>query len=589
MTQPSAANPTFAYERGVEVPMRDGTRLNAVMYRPTEGTASTLLVRTPYGVSSAFVGMAGNGAGFPNATSFVDAGFAVIWVEARGTFGSEGTFRPKVHESQDGYDTIEWIVAQPWSDGRVAMYGPSYLGITQWAAAIAGHPSLKAIAPMQTAMESYKALSYHPGGALSLSAVTSWHALMYLNDEVREITRGNGDMERISALIAGLTDQLALNDGTPLADHPLFAGRGWLDEVLEHPDYDVYWDAQDFSPALSRVTVPVLAVAGWFDPFIGQQLRDFENFQKSAGSAEAVAGSRLIVGPWDHDPALSGHFRDHDFGLFASAGAADLTGEHIRHFQRWLGPDTPSSPLPSPSRVKLFVMGVDEWRDFDDWPIPEAQPVPYYLASGTEPGARHGKLSTLPAESEHRYEYSYDPADPVPTTGGAQIPTLWGFSGPADQRPLDSRPDVLSFQTAPLDHDTEVIGHISATLFVQSDALDTDFTAKLIDVHPDGKALGLCDGILRMRYRTSPRTPELTQPGEVYEISIDMAATADVFRVGHRIRVDISSSNFPRFDRNTNTGGLISRESIDDAVVAHNAVLTGPQHPSRIILPVLRG
>ncbi|MEU4226997.1 CocE/NonD family hydrolase [Nonomuraea sp. NPDC026600] len=582
------AQPTFAYERGVEVPMRDGIRLNAVVYRPAEGTAPTLLVRTPYGVSSAFVGMAGNGAGFPNATSFVDAGFAVIWVETRGTFGSEGIFRPKLDEPQDGYDTIESIVAQPWSDGRVAMYGPSYLGMTQWAAAIADHPALKAIAPMQTAMDVH-ALWHHPGGALSLSAVTTWHALMYLNNEVREMIRGNGDMERISALSAGLADQLSLNDHTPLADHPLLAGRGWLDEILEHPDYDAFWDAQDFSAALSKVTVPVLAVGGWFDLFIGQQLRDFQNYQKSAGSAEAVAGSRLIVGPWDHNPTLAGHFRDHDFGLFASAGAIDLTGEHIRHFQRWLGPQPPAPQMPSPSRVKLFVMGVDEWRDFDNWPVPNAHPVSYYLAPPTEPGARSGKLTAHPAESEHHYEYSYDPADPVPTTGGSQIPTLWGFSGPADQRPLDSRPDILSFETAPLDRDTDVIGFISATLFVQSNAPDTDFTAKLIDVHPDGKALGLCDGIVRMRYRDSLRTPEPMESGEVYEVSVDMAVTANVFRAGHRIRVDISSSNFPRFDRNTNTGGRISGESIEDAVIAHNAVLAGPRHPSRIILPIVHG
>lgn len=590
----SAKTPrTFMYERQVTVPMRDGTRLHAIVFHPSTGTAPALLVRTPYGAASPQTGMAGTGAAVPHATALVDAGFAVVWVEARGTFGSEGEFTPQADDTRDGYDAIDWIVAQPWSNGTVGMYGASYLGIAQWAAAAGGHPALAAIAPLQATMRCYEGLWYHPGGALSLSAVTTWHALMSLNDELRALGRGGGDMARVMALSAALADVLSLSDHTPVAEHPLLAGLGSFDEFVARPDHGAFWDARDFSQDIAEMSPPALLTAGWYDLFIAQQLRDFESYRASAGSAEAREGSRLIVGPWDHEPTLTGRFSDHDFGIRASAFATDLTGEHIRHFRRWLTPDDAAPQVP-PSRVRLFVMGVDEWRDFAEWPPPDARPVEFFLAAdgddsdtGDESGLRSGTLSTSPPASVRAWEYTYVPSDPVPTTGGAQIPPAWGFTGPTDQRALDGRTDIVSFRTEPLSADTAVIGYVRATLFVRSDALDTDFTAKLIDVHPDGRAAVLCDGILRMRYRTSLRHPQLMEPGRVYEVDIDMAATANVFRQGHRVRLDVSSSNFPRFDRNTNTGGIISQESIDKAVVARNAVLTGPQHPSRLVLGVV--
>ena len=589
----SAKTPrAFVYEHPVTVLMRDGTRLGAIVFRPVTGTAPALLVRTPYGASSPQTGLAGTGAAVPHATALVDAGFAVVWVEARGTFGSEGEFTPQVDDVRDGYDAIDWLVAQPWSNGRVGMYGASYLGMTQWAAAACGHPALAAIAPLQATMRWYEGLWYHPGGALSLSAVTTWHALMSLNDEVRALGRGGGDLARVMTLGAALADALSLSDHTPVAGHPLLAGHGSFDEFVARPDHGAFWEARDFSPAVPEMTPPALLTAGWYDLFIGQQLRDFEAYRSSAGSAEARGGSRLIVGPWDHEPTLTGHFSDHAFGVRASAFAADLTGEHIRHFRRWLTPGDAASQVP-PCRVKLFVMGVDEWREFEEWPPPEARSVEFFLGADAEDadsaggGLRSGALSADPPVSARTWEYTYVPSNPVPTTGGAQIPAAWGFTGPTDQRALDDRTDIVSFQTEPLAADTTVVGYVRATLFVRSDALDTDFTAKLIDVHPDGRAALLCDGILRMRYRTSLREPRLMLPGGTYEVGIDMAATANVFRQGHRIRLDVSSSNFPRFDRNTNTGGIISQESIDKAVAARNTVLTGPEHPSRLVLGVV--
>lgn len=567
------------YENQIRVPLRDGVTMNATLFRPAEGRAPTLVVRTPYGIDTPRTGMPGNGAGVPNPTPFVDLGFAVLWVEARGTFSSEGSFRPVVDERDDGVDTIDWVIAQPWSDGTVGTYGASYLGIAQWSIAASGHPAVKAIAPMFTSMDPYDAVWRHPGGALSLSAVTSWNALMTLNDTIRDMRHG-GSPADLAEIIEALRRPEMLTDAMPIAEAPVLAGRRSFDDAVSHTDFDEFWDRHDQRRDVGRMRTPALSIAGWYDVFMVRQLRDFELLQSQAATAEAREQSRLIVGPWDHDPDLTGRYSDHDFGPMANAAASDLMGEHLRHFSRWLR-DTP--PPPGWMPVKLFVMGIDEWQEFSAWPPAGTRQTPLHLSAGRVP--RSGSLATLPPESGSAASLIYDPRDPVPTTGGAQIPASWRFTGPTDQRALDSREDILTFRSDPLRSDLEVIGYISAVLFVRSDAPDTDFTAKLIDEHPDGTARVLCDGIVRLRYRESTRRQSAAAPGEVHEVTIDVAATANVFRAGHRIRLDVSSSNFPRFDRNTNTGGVIHAETLDDTRPARNEVLTGREWPSRLLLP----
>ncbi|NHP13809.1 CocE/NonD family hydrolase [Rhodococcus sp. IC4_135] len=565
------------YNSGVEIPMRDGVTLAALVFQPLEGNAPTLLLRTPYGLAS-------HGAGPTEVLPFVDAGYAVVWVESRGTFKSEGEFRPKTNEPEDGYDTVEWIISQPWSDGQVGTYGPSYCGMTQWATASTGHPALKASVVKETAMNWYRGLWYHPGGALSQSFSTFWPTAMNASNERRKLAAGRGSLDRVLDLGGGLLNGrgLSLNDHTPISTHPLLPLEQWMSEILDHPDYDEFWKEQDFTTSVPEMTQPVLSIAGWYDIFIVEQLRDFERFRREAGSEEARTGSRLVVGPWIHELDYSSEFPDRDFGAIGAAAACDLTGAHLQHFNRWLRPGV-DAPAPSPAPVRLFVMGIDQWRDEQDWPLPDTTYVDYFL-SGDAPNGRGELLLGGPgAASESRYRY--DPRDPVPTAGGPSMPARFGFNGPVDQKEVASRPDVLCFTGPALDEDTEVTGYVKATLFVTSDAVDTDFTAKLVDVFPDGKAINLCDGILRARYRNGLDRPEHLVPGAVYEVEIDVAATSNVFRAGHRIRVDISSSNFPHYDRNTNTGGFVSRESIDDAVVAHNTILTGPDHPSRLVLP----
>ncbi|MGQ4383772.1 CocE/NonD family hydrolase [Streptomyces sp. SAS_270] len=561
------------YEKST-IAMRDGTALSAIVFRPSSGQAPALLIRTPYGITAS--PWAGNGGAIPSLVAFLDAGYAVVWVECRGTHGSEGEFVPLVDETDDGFDTLEWIVGQPWSNGAVGMYGPSYSGMTQWAAAGSGHPALKAIVPMMSAMNWYRGTTYSRGGAYSPTIASGWAAMMEAADEVRSMRRGQGDPAKLAELSSLVVDGSAVAEAAPLASHPALGRVLWFQEFVTHPSMDGFWEARDLSLRIHRMTAPALMIGGWYDFFLAELLSDFRRFQHEAATDDARQGSRLLIGPWDHfDLQMNAHFPDRDFGLGGSGQAADITGEHLAHFDRWLTSEPARAQQPAP-RVRIFVMGTDEWREADAWPFPGTRDAAYYLDDGL--------LTPLSPAQDIRHSYVYDPRDPV---RHGDLSRLSAPYQPSDHAGDEERPDVLSFATAPLAHPVEVIGHVSATLFVSTDARDTDFTARLIDVHPDGRAIGLCDGIVRLRYRKSLAMPEPVVPGTVYEVTIDMAATANVFLPGHRIRVDISSSNFPRYDRNTNTGGDIATESLDDAVAATNTLRIGPEYPSRVILPIV--
>ena len=331
-----------------------------------------------------------------------------------------------------------------------------------------------------------------------------------------------------------------------------------------------------------QVTVPALHIGGWFDIFIANTARSFTELRARSGAAE---GQRLIIGPWDHLNS-TGVYPDRQFGMTADAITQDLTGHHLRFFDRWLrGKTTQEAP------VQIFVMGIDQWRDEPAWPLPDTSYVRYYLhGSGrANTSAGDGRLSTDAPGQTAVDTYLYDPLRPVPSLGGRMmLPSTANAAGPVDQRPVESRDDVLCFTTEVLTEPVEVTGPVSLTLYVSSTAPDTDFTGKLVDVFPDGRAIFLTDGILRARYRNSLAEPEPLTPGEPCQISLDLSVTSNVFLPGHRIRLEVSSSNFPRFDRNTNTGGVIADESADQAAVAVNRVLHGPEYPSQLTLPVIR-
>ncbi|MEU9918776.1 CocE/NonD family hydrolase [Streptomyces sp. NPDC051001] len=572
------------YDIDVRVPMRDGVALAANVWHPTEGPAPTLLVRMPYGKDVFRLGQGGTMLEF---LAFLEAGYALVVQDCRGTHRSEGEYVPHMADRADGEDTVAWIADQPWSDGTVGMYGASYLGMTQWATAVTGAPALRAIAPTHTSIDNYEAPWYSAGGALSLSLVTWWNAMMYAADVQRSQAPGEGTLAQVKELSQAFWFPESLNDVLPTAELPLLAAHGkWWDDWMAHPSHDGYWDAIELTPELENVTVPALNIGGWYDLFIGQTLRAYTTARQKAGSAQARDGQRLIIGPWDHTYATC-IYPDRSFGPPATPEVMGLTGLHVKFFDRWLRGDT--TALDGVAPVKLFVMGIDQWRDEQEWPLPDTRWTDFHLTSAGHANTADGDgaLTTGPPNGTGHDTYLYDPRRPVPTAGGACLPMTPGFGGPVDQRTVAGREDVLCFTGPVLEEAVEVTGAVSLTLFVSSSAVDTDFTAKLVDVFPDGKAINLCDGILRTRYRGGLATEQLMEPGTVYEITIDMTATSNVFLPGHRIRVDVSSSNFPRYDRNTNTGGIIARETEEQMIPAVNHIHHGPNQPSRLVLPII--
>ncbi|UZW54355.1 CocE/NonD family hydrolase [Sphingobium sp. JS3065] len=571
------------FEDNVKILMRDGVGLATNVWRPEGGErVPALLLRSPYGKEEVAHGLA------PNVFALVRAGYAVVMQDVRGTFNSDAEFVPHVHDVDDGEDTIRWLAEQPWCDGSVGMWGGSYLGLVQWQAAATGTPALKAIVPVVTSADLYRAPWYSPGGALSLHSLITWSVAMAMNAAVRKLSQGEGEPADVQQLAAMLQNIDRIMWETPVADKPLVTKYiPWLNEMLAHPSRDEFWTSQSAVDKAQQIKTPALSISGWYDLFVTQQLADYVTMQERAGSEGARNGQRLIVGPWSHSQTVgcNGVFPDRDFGAAASAMAAQLTPAHLAFFDRWL--KGREDALDGSSPVRLFVMGVDQWRDEQSWPLHDTKFVDYHLdgvgAANTANG--NGLLTVDPATRDEADHYLYDPRRPVPSVGGNTL--AFGFNGPVDQSAVEARDDVLCFSSAVLDRPLEVTGPISLKLFVSSSAVDTDFTAKLVDVFPDGRVIPLCEGILRMRYRKSLAEPVTMSPGEVFEITIDVGVTSNVFLPGHRLRLEVSSSNFPRYDRNSNTGGNISAEREADMVVAVNRIHRGPTCPSRLILPII--
>ena len=570
------------YERNVPMKTRDGVILYADVWRPMDGQAPTLLMRTPYSKEHALMG-GGLNSPLPSLIALLNAGYAVVWQDARGTYTSEGLFTPKVNEIEDGQDAAAWILEQGWSDGTIGMYGASYMGMTQWALATTDTPGLGAVAPTVAALNWYTGLWYSQGGALSLSLVMWWNSMMYAAEEQRSLQSGEtSDPSALMRLGAAVMDPMSLNDATPVADLPVHGKGRWFDDWLAHPDHDEYWAAQDWSGSAGSVTVPSLNIAGWYDLYVAESVADYVRVRTEGGSPRAREESRLVVGPWDHTN-LTGQYPDRYFGLMA---AGDLSETHVAFYDQTLRGRAPETPAP---RVRLFVMGIDQWRDEEDFPLPDTQYVDYHLHSdgSANTSKGDGTLTREVPSGEGSDGFRYDPRDPVPTAGGALLPSLPGLVGPVDQSVVDGRDDVLCYTSPVLTEPVEVTGFVELKAFVSSSAVDTDITAKLVDVFPDGRAINLCDGILRLRYRNGLSQHELMEPGEVYEVTVPMSVTSNVFLPGHRIRLDISSSNFPHYDRNSNTGGVISSEALEDMVVADNTVHHGGARPSRLVLPII--
>ncbi len=567
-------------EKDVAVPMRDGVNLATDIYRPDrEGLFPVILVRTPYNKNDPLL---------TNVIMFdpvraAAAGYAVCVQDVRGRYASEGKFRPIHQEVDDGYDAVEWAAAQPWSSGRVGMAGASYVGATQWLAAIAAPPHLAALAPNITASDYHEGWFYQ-GGAFEWGFVVSWAVNFLALDTL--LKERPGDEAALSRLLAAADRLDEACWHLPLKDFPPLAGVDYFQEWLAHPLYDDYWRRVSIEAHYGRVKAAALNIGGWYDIFLYGSVRNFLGL-RSRGGSEAARKSRLIVGPWAHVTRallfMGNLVGEVNFGLQAASQVIDLTGIQLRWFDYWLKGIENGVDREPP--VRLFVMGKNVWEDFEDFPPPGAKELRLYLHSG---GRANGLLGdgVLSAEApgeEPADRFVYDPENPVPTRGGGLCCSdVYLPGGAYDQREVEARPDVLVYTSAPLERDLEVIGPVKVRLFVASSAPDTDFTAKLVDVYPDGRAINVTDGILRLRYRNGKERAELVEPGRVYEVEVDLWYTAHVFRAGHRVRLEVSSSNFPRFDRNLNTGGPIGAEA--EGQVAVQRVFHDRTKPSALIL-----
>ena len=535
----------------VWVPMRDGVRLSANLFRPAGGGRyPTILLRTPYGKGRAVT---------PNYQAFVERGYAVVVEDVRGRYASGGTFRPLEQEPQDGEDTLNWIARQAWSDGKIGMMGGSYLGIVQWKAALLNNPHLKAIFPVVAGCDDYRDRFYSPGGAMKLGGRLLW---------MSENLRTPGFHPDFTKYVLHL----------PLATADVAAtGRRsqMFQEALAHPAYDAFWKSISTREQIAKIRVPVFQVDGWFDNFVESDLEAYEALRKRSGL------HRILIGPWPHNMATP--FPGMDFGPDASVPLRTLQLEWFDQFLK--GKDT---PLLSQPPVRIFVMGANRWREDNEWP-PRARHERFYFYSAGHANslAGDGKLETSAPDENARDQFVYDPRDPAPTRGGAVCcnPKVLPW-GPLDQRAVEKRPDVLVYTSAPLRKDLEVIGPVRVVLYAATSAPDTDFTAKLVDVFPDGRAQILTDGILRARYRHSLEKEKLMRPGVISKLTIDAGVTGNVFLRGHSIRLEISSSNFPRFDRNPNTGRPIAGET--ELRNAHQTIYHDAAHPSHLVLPVVQ-
>lgn len=563
-------------EKNIMAPMRDGVRLATDVYR-LEGSAPApaLMARTPYNKEYATSGS------MFDVFRAVQAGYVVLIQDVRGRYASEGEFNPHFQETQDGVDAFAWAAAQPWSNGVVGAFGGSYLGATQWLPARQQPPALRAMAPSITFSDLYEGCLYQ-GGAKVLHDLR-WVVADIIPAEIRRrLGRGEKPLESDTPLdVEG-----ALNE-IPLTTHPMIREYApfYLD-WLAHPTADDYWLPASPRTGYEKIGVPALNISGWYDIFLWSTLQNYMGMKQRGGSEEARRNQRLIIGPWTHGN-FSGSFPEREFGAAASSAAIDLPGIHLRWFDRWLkGVDNGIDKEPP---VILFVMGVDEWRTELDWPLPDTQYRPYYLHSRGGANTLHGDgaLSTEPPRDELPDVYLYNPLHPVPTVGGQVILPGGNAMGPRDQQVVELRDDVLVYSTPPLERPIEATGPVELRLFASSSAPDTDFTGKLVDVYSDGRAIILTEGILRARYRNSFTQPEWLDPNTIYELRLNLWATANMFLPGHRIRLEVSSSNFPRFDRNSNIGGVIARQTREQYQPAVNRIFHDAAHPSCLILPVI--
>ncbi|MBV7327290.1 CocE/NonD family hydrolase [Chloroflexi bacterium TSY] len=544
----------------VPVPMRDGVNLSADLYLPrAEGRFPTVLIRTPYSNNSD--GLIWRGRALAN------LGFACVIQDCRGRWDSDGDFTPFVNEAEDGYDTQEWVGQQTWSNGKIGTSGGSYLGMTQWLTAPLNSQYLTCMTPSVTCTNLFEDIVY-VGGAFQLGVMMMWG--MGAHGHTGQNVEHHNWTEAFLAL--------------PLRAKATLAGREidyWRDWV-EHSTYDDYWTRVNVSDKWDQIQVPALNIGGWYDLWAQQTFTNFNGLRQYGATPEAKQ-SRLVVGPWVHAINVSPRVGDIDFGMHSML---DLETLELRWLDYWLRGN--ENGIAGEAPLHLFIMGANEWRDEQEWPLARTDWKKWYFHSQGKANTLRGEGFLSPEEpgDEPTDHFVYDPRYPVQTCGGNTCcsPHIVPW-GPYDQRSVEMRSDVLCYTSEPLPVDTEITGPIKVVLYAATDVPDTDWTAKLVDVAPSGYAKNLCDGILRARYRKSMVQPSLLEPNQIYKYEIDVGVTGNLFRQGHSIRLEISSSNFPRFARNLNTGANFGTDT--EMQPAHQTIYHSRSYPSHVILPVI--
>lgn len=581
-------------EKSIMIAMRDGIRLATDLYVPEAAPARlpAILIRTPYDKSSPRVYE------FRSARSvahfFASHGYVVAVQDTRGKFESEGVFTVAANEGRDGADTVAWLAAQSWSNGKVGSYGCSYLGESQLEMARLRPPELAAMVP-QAAGASARYFGMINGGAYEIGSGAPWfrqhgakHSAKADASLPREasVAASEASGAQPEADVGSLTEMWRTLPTLEMQQRAGAAPSDWRD-FLSHPPGDPWWDRFGFVKPEDSLDTPALHVSSWYDPSVAETLGLFNQMRANASSARGREHQFVIISPTGHCASELATERTlvgaRDVGD-ARLGYHDI---YLRWFDYWLkGIDNGVVRMP---KVQIYVMGRNAWRGESEWPLARTLWTKYYLHSGGRANGRlgDGSLSTAAPGDEPPDEFGYDPRTPVPTLGGAICCTGGAAAEPGsfDQSEIEMRNDVLVYTSAVLPEGLEVTGPLRVFLQVGSSAPDTDFTAKLVDVHPDGSAYNIQEGILRARYRKGYDSPSPLVAGAVHAITIDLQATSNYFAPGHRLRLEVSSSNFPRFDRNMNTGG----RNVDEVepVVARNTVHHSRIHASYILLPVI--
>jgi putative CocE/NonD family hydrolase len=562
-------------ERDVSLAMRDGVTLRSDIYRPAgDGPFPVILIRIPYDKRQS------ENITYAHPSWYARHGYIVVCQDTRGRYASEGEWYPFLNEGEDGRETIEWAAQLPGSTGKVGTYGFSYGGVTQLLPALQRPQGLAAICPGMTGSQYYEGWTYNQG-AFALGFAASWALSLGIASAARR-----GDEAAVGAYASAFSSALDWHWVLPMTAYPPLKGEDtrYYFDWLEHPAYDDYWKRWSIDEDYGRLDVPGLHIAGWYDSFLSGTVKNFTGMRRGAGSQEARNAQKLVIGPWYHipwSPLVNQNEQD--------APALLVDNWQLQWFDLHLKGEQ-NAILESP--VTIWLMGEDRWIDLPDWPSPDAVPTRMFLHSdGRANSARgDGSLSLEAPEQEPADIFTFDPAVPIESHGGHSCCFAeFAPMGPADQSLSEQWHAMLVYTTGPLREDMVLIGDASVVLYAATDVLDTDWTARLCVVDESGVSTNIQEGIVRARYRDSLSEPTLLEPDRVYEYTIELGPVGIRVAAGQRIRLDISSSDFPQWDRNMNTGGPLGHEGIVESCVATQVVLHDSDHPSHLVLPVVKG